>query len=58
MAAAKKKKKKRSLFCTALVAGTINKLEQSIFAPSISMVTPHFSLQMGITTVKYLEQRL
>jgi hypothetical protein len=36
MAAAKKKK--RSLFCAALVAGTINKLEQSIFAPSISMV--------------------
>jgi len=31
------KKKKRSLFCAALVAGTINKLEQSIFAPSISM---------------------
>jgi len=25
-----KKKKKRSLFCAALVAGTINKLEQSI----------------------------
>jgi hypothetical protein len=32
-----KKKKKRSLFCAALVAGTINKLEQSIFASSISM---------------------
>jgi hypothetical protein len=32
-----KKKKKRSLFCAALVAGTINKLEQSIFTPSISM---------------------
>ncbi len=31
------KKKKRSLFGAALVAGTINKLEQSIFAPSISM---------------------
>ncbi len=31
------KKKKRSLFCAALVAGTINKLEQSIFAPLISM---------------------
>jgi hypothetical protein len=28
--AAAKKKKKRSLFCAALVAGTINKLEQSI----------------------------
>jgi hypothetical protein len=35
-----KKKKKRSLFCAALVAGTINKLEQSIFTPSISMVLP------------------
>jgi hypothetical protein len=32
--------KKRSLFCAALVAGTINKLEQSIFAPSISMAQP------------------
>ncbi len=32
-----KKKKKRRLFCAALVAGTINKLQQSIFAPSISM---------------------
>jgi hypothetical protein len=30
--AAAKKKKKRSLFCAALVAGTINKLEQSIWA--------------------------
>jgi hypothetical protein len=39
MAAAKKKK--RSLFCAALVAGTINKLEQSIFAPSISMCKSH-----------------
>ncbi len=36
-----KKKKKRSLFCAALVAGTINKLEQSIFTPSISMVCLH-----------------
>ncbi len=39
-----KKKKKRSLFCAALVAGTINKLEQSIFAPSISMVWNHHNL--------------
>jgi hypothetical protein len=42
------KKKKRSLFCAALVAGTIDKLEQSIFAPSISMEATDFSLKLLI----------
>jgi hypothetical protein len=44
-----KKKKKRSLFCAALVAGTISKLEQSILTPSISMVRSHNCL---LTTAK------
>ncbi len=37
-----KKKKKRSLFCAALVAGTINKLEQSILRLRYLWSRPNF----------------